>query len=96
LGGTTFLPFNRGYDGGAGNPPNPRGYRTEYLWKQVWAPDSVLNLVEHFIAEIDEVDETGTPRGRPRLHQVHQAAQEKRPGAGRRPEKHQSQQQQRA
>jgi type I restriction enzyme R subunit len=74
-GDTIFLPFNRGYDGGAGNPPNPRGYRTEYLWKQVWAPDSVLNLLEHFIAEIDEVDETGTPTGDtklifPRYHQM--------------------------
>jgi len=74
-GDTTFLPFNRGHDGGAGNPPNARGYRTEYLWEQVWAPDSVLNLLEHFIAEIDEVDETGTPTGDtklifPRYHQM--------------------------
>lgn len=74
-GDTTFLPFNRGHDDGAGNPPNVRGYRTEYLWKQVWAPDSVLNLLEHFIAEIDEVDETGTPTGDtklifPRYHQM--------------------------
>jgi type I restriction enzyme R subunit len=66
-GDTTFLPFNRGHDGGAGNPPNARGYRTEYLWEQVWVPDSVLNLLEHFIAEIDEVDETGTPTGDPKL-----------------------------
>lgn len=74
-GDTTFLPFNQGHDGGAGNPPNARGYRTEYLWEQVWAPDSVLNLLEHFIAEIDEVDETGTPTGDtklifPRYHQM--------------------------
>jgi len=31
---TRFLPFNRGDDHGAGNPPNPRGYRTSYLWER--------------------------------------------------------------
>ncbi len=32
---TEFLPFNLGHDQGAGNPPNPNGYRTSYLWEQV-------------------------------------------------------------
>ena len=34
---TQFLPFNLGADGGAGNPVNPAGYRTAYLWERVWA-----------------------------------------------------------
>ncbi|WP_263811056.1 type I restriction endonuclease subunit R [Salinibacter pepae] len=72
---TSFLPFNKGYDGGKGNPPKARGYRTAYLWEQVWAPDSVLNLLEHFIAEIEELDEDGNPTGEetlifPRYHQM--------------------------
>ena len=29
---SVFLPFDRGHDGGAGNPPNPQGLRTDYLW----------------------------------------------------------------
>jgi type I restriction enzyme, R subunit len=33
---TRYLPFNLGYNNGAGNPPNPNGYRTSYLWEQVW------------------------------------------------------------
>ncbi len=41
---TRFLPFNLGRDGGAGNPPSCRGYSTAYLWEQIWAKDSVLNL----------------------------------------------------
>ncbi|MQB02450.1 MAG: type I restriction endonuclease subunit R, partial [Actinobacteria bacterium] len=37
---TRFLPFNRGHDGGAGNPPNPDGHRTAYLWERVWQRDA--------------------------------------------------------
>ena len=33
---TSFLPFNQGNDGAAGNPPNPSGHPTAYLWEQVW------------------------------------------------------------
>ena len=33
---TSWLPFNLGYNNGAGNPPNPNGYRNAYLWEQVW------------------------------------------------------------
>ena len=54
---TTFLPFNQGKFGGAGNPPVPptrRGYATAYLWEGVWARDSVLELIQHFIHEFDE------------------------------------------
>ena len=34
---TNFLPFNRGDGGGKGNPANPNGHRTAYLWEEVWA-----------------------------------------------------------
>jgi type I site-specific restriction-modification system R (restriction) subunit len=33
-----FLPFDQGYDDGAGNPPNPDGLKTDYLWKRILAP----------------------------------------------------------
>jgi len=46
---TRFLPFNRGHNGGAGNPPNPDGYASAYLWEDVFAPESVLELVSSFI-----------------------------------------------
>ncbi|MBN1451275.1 MAG: type I restriction endonuclease subunit R [Anaerolineales bacterium] len=46
---TRFLPFNRGNDGAAGNPPNPNGYASAYLWEDVFAPASVLELVGSFI-----------------------------------------------
>lgn len=46
---THFLPFNRGHNNGAGNPPNPAGYRTAYLWQEVWAKDSWLEIVGRFI-----------------------------------------------
>jgi type I restriction enzyme R subunit len=39
---TVFLPFNKGNDGGAGNPPNLHGHRTAYLWEEIWARDSWL------------------------------------------------------
>ena len=44
-----FLPFNRGHAHGAGNPPNPLGHRTEYLWGQVFTPASWANLLQHFV-----------------------------------------------
>jgi type I restriction enzyme R subunit len=46
---TQFLPFNVGYDGGAGNPPNPAGHRTSYLWERVWARDAWMDLLARFI-----------------------------------------------
>lgn len=65
---TTFLPFNKGYDGGAGNPPrlDARGrddFKTAYLWGAVWSPESVLNLVRNFIHTIEKLDDDGEPTG---------------------------------
>ncbi len=46
---TIFLPFNLGSDGGPGNPVNPNGHRTSYLWERVWARDPWLDLLGRFI-----------------------------------------------
>lgn len=46
---TYFLPFNKGYNSGAGNPLNDRGYKTSYLWEDVWTKMSILELVGKFI-----------------------------------------------
>lgn len=46
---TTFLPFNRGNEGGAGNVPNPNGYATAYLWEEVWARESWLNILHRYL-----------------------------------------------
>ena len=48
---THFLPFNKGCDGAAGNPPDPAGrtYRTAYLWEEVLQRDSFLDLMARFI-----------------------------------------------
>jgi type I restriction enzyme, R subunit len=46
---TQFLPFNKGCDGGAGNPPDARGYRTSYLWEEVLARDSLFDLLARFL-----------------------------------------------
>lgn len=46
---TFFLPFNKGNHGNAGNPPNPNGFNTEYLWNEVLQPDSLVNLISHFV-----------------------------------------------
>jgi len=47
--GTRFLPFNLGRGNGAGNPDNPDGYRTAYLWEYVLARDSFLDILARFI-----------------------------------------------
>lgn len=46
---TFFLPFNKGNHGGKGNPPNPDGYATDYLWKEILTKDSLLNIIAKFI-----------------------------------------------
>ena len=47
--GTFFLPFNKGHDGGAGNPPNPNGHKTAYLWEEVFGRESVAGIIQHFM-----------------------------------------------
>jgi type I restriction enzyme R subunit len=47
--GTFFLPFNRGKGGGAGNPDHPSGYRSGYLWQEVWQRDSFLDILGRFV-----------------------------------------------
>ena len=46
---TRFLPFNLGDHGGAGNPDNPDGYKTAYLWEEVWARDSLMDILARFL-----------------------------------------------
>ena len=46
---TVFLPFNRGDGLAAGNPPNPSGHRTAYLWESVWQKDAWLDILARFI-----------------------------------------------
>lgn len=76
---THFLPFNRGMDGGAGNPPDREGrnYKTAYLWEEVLQRDSLLDLLARFL-HLD-VEEKTTDEGKkvrkeslifPRYHQL--------------------------
>jgi type I restriction enzyme R subunit len=46
---TRFLPFNRGDAGGRGNPPDPSGHRTRYLWEEVWSRDAWLDILARFV-----------------------------------------------
>ena len=71
-GDTVFLPFNQGsggagQQGGKGNPVNPHGHKTAYLWEQVWQRDNLLDLLHRY------VQETAPAKGRkvlfPRYHQ---------------------------
>jgi type I restriction enzyme, R subunit len=69
-----FLPFNKGWNDGAGNPPNPYGIKTDYLWKQILTPDSLTNILEYFAQVVEKKDEkTGKKRKQqvfPRYHQL--------------------------
>ena len=76
---TRFLPFDKGRDGAAGNPPDPTGrnYRTAYLWEEVLERDSLLDLLARFIHL--QIDTKRDDRGRkvrtetmifPRYHQL--------------------------
>jgi len=57
---TSFLPFNKGRGNGAGNPEHPSGHRTAYLWEEVWAKDSLMDIVQRFLhVETEEIREGG-------------------------------------
>ena len=69
-----FLPFNRGYNDGAGNPPNPEGIKTDYLWREILVPRGLTDILENYAQVIEEKDDrTGMKRHKqifPRYHQL--------------------------
>jgi type I restriction enzyme R subunit len=67
---TTFLPFNKGDDGAAGNPLNPNGHRTAYLWEEVWARDSWLEIIGRYIVTKRDSKKQVTSSIFPRYHQL--------------------------
>ena len=76
---TVFLPFNQGSagagePGGSGNPENPGGYATAYLWESVWQRDNWLNVLGSFVHAEEVLDDSGRKTGVqrtlfPRYHQ---------------------------
>lgn len=69
-----FLPFNRGWNDGAGNPPNPDGLKTDYLWKQILTRQGLIDILENYAQIVETKDErTGRKRATqiwPRYHQL--------------------------
>ena len=87
-----FLPFNLGWKDGAGNPRNPTGIKSDYLWRKVLARESLTNILENY-AQIVEAKDDKTGRKRktqiwPRYHQLdvvrHLLADAAENGAGKR------------
>ena len=52
-----FLPFNRGWNDGAGNPPNASGMKTDYLWQDVLTRESLTNILENYARVVAAKDE---------------------------------------
>lgn len=51
-----FLPFNKGYNDGAGNPPNPDGIMTDYLWKDILTKWKLSRIIENYAQVVVDVD----------------------------------------
>lgn len=69
-----FLPFNRGWNDGAGNPPNPDGLKTAYLWQQILTREGLTDILENY-AQVVETKDEKTGRKKvvqiwPRFHQL--------------------------
>uniref|UniRef100_UPI00374CC939 type I restriction endonuclease n=1 Tax=Rhodoferax sp. TaxID=50421 RepID=UPI00374CC939 len=69
-----FLPLNKGFNDGAGNPPNPLGLKTDYLWKELLTTAGLTNILENY-AQIVEVKNARTGKKKrsqvfPRYHQL--------------------------
>jgi type I restriction enzyme, R subunit len=72
--GSWFLPLNKGYNDGAGNPPNPDGLKTAYLWEEVLTPAGLTDILENY-AQIVEIKNEKTGKKKrtqifPRYHQL--------------------------
>ena len=67
---TRFLPFNRGADGGAGNPLNPNGHRTAYLWEEVWERESWLEVIGRYLVAQRDTKRALSGVIFPRYHQL--------------------------
>ena len=69
-----FLPFNQGWNEGAGNPPNPDGIKTDYLWKRILTRESLTDVIENYAQVVEEKDERRGRKKRtqifPRYHQL--------------------------
>jgi type I restriction enzyme R subunit len=69
-----FLPFNKGWNDGAGNPPNPHGLKTDYLWREVLTRRSLTNIIENYALVLEEKDEKTGKKKKvqiwPRYHQL--------------------------
>lgn len=69
-----FLPFNKGWNDGAGNPPNPQGVKTDYLWKEILTKKGLADILENYAQIVEEKDErTGRKKLKqifPRYHQL--------------------------
>jgi type I restriction enzyme R subunit len=69
-----FLPFNKGWNDGAGNPPNPQGLKTDYLWREILTREGLTNIIENYALLIEEKDPRSGRKSRkqifPRYHQL--------------------------
>jgi type I restriction enzyme R subunit len=87
-----FLPFNIGWNDGAGNPPNPGGLKTDYLWKRILTPAGLTDILENYAQIVEEKNrKTGKKKRKqvfPRYHQLDVVrrllAEVKHDGAGKR------------
>lgn len=69
-----FLPFDQGWNDGAGNPPNPDGLKTDYLWKRILTPSGLTEILENYAQVVEEENlKTGKKKKVqifPRYHQL--------------------------
>ncbi len=72
--GSWFLPFNLGWSDGAGNPPNPNGLKTDYLWKRILTRAGLTDILENYAQVVETKDERTGKKKRvqiwPRFHQL--------------------------
>ena len=67
---SVFLPFNRGNDNGAGNPPDPAGGAATYLWRDVWQRDSWLDILGRYLVPVRDGKKKLVGWIFPRFHQL--------------------------
>ncbi len=64
-----FLPFNKGYHDGAGNPPNPNGLKTDYLWREALTRAGLTDILENYAQIVEEKGKKKYRQDFPRYHQ---------------------------
>ena len=77
-----FLPFNQGWNDGAGNPPNPYGIQTDYFWKRIFTRAGYTDIIENYAQIVEEKNPKTGKKKEKQVFPRYPSARRRAPAAG--------------